>query len=76
VPETWSEFNGSEWTLDNDTIGVAISAAPSLDDFNGFYDADGVFFGASDTFAQWGGFVEFLDIYTEGYKESCQFDGL
>jgi hypothetical protein len=56
-------------------LGVAISAAPSLVDFNGFYDAPGIFFGASNTLAKWGGYIQFLDIYTEDYKGGCTLDG-
>jgi serine protease Do len=75
VPETWIDVNGSEWTYDDEVIGVAISAAPSLADFDAFADVPGVFFGASDTFAKWGGYVEFLDAYTQTYREICDFDG-
>jgi serine protease Do len=75
VPDYWTDFNGGQWTLEDEVIGVAISAAPSLADFNGFYDAPGMFFGASNTFAKWGGYIQFLDIYTEDYKGGCTLDG-
>jgi serine protease Do len=75
VPEYWTDFNGGNWTLDEEGIGVAISAAPSLDDYNNYYDAPGVFFGASNTFAKWGGYVQFLDIYSQDYKGGCSYDG-
>ena len=75
VPDTWTDFNGTTWTFDDQTIGVAISAAPSLSDFDNYYDAEGVFFGASDTFAQIGGYVEFLDYYTGLYTGDCTRDG-
>jgi serine protease Do len=75
VPDTWTEVNGSTWTFDDQDIGVAISAAPSLSDFDSYYDAEGVFFGASDTFAQIGGYVEFLDYYTGAYSGDCKLDG-
>jgi hypothetical protein len=75
VPDYWTDFDGSEWILDDEAIGVAISAAPNLQDFYDYYDADGLFFGASDTFAQWGGYVQFLDIYSEEYQSGCDFDG-
>lgn len=75
VPDYWTDYNGGEWTLDGDIIGVAISAAPSLDDFNDYWDAEGMFFGASDTFAEWGGYIQFLDIYSETYKSGCDYNG-
>lgn len=75
VPDYWTDVNGGQWTLDGNVIGVAISAAPSLSDFYNYWDAEGMFFGASDTFAQWGGYVQFLDIYTSDYKNGCKFDG-
>lgn len=77
VPDTWVDYNGGQWTpfSDSGPIGVAISAAPSLSDFNSYWDSPGMFFGASDTFAQWGGYIQFLDYYTENYKSNCKLDG-
>jgi serine protease Do len=75
IPDTWIDINGSNWMFDEQNIGVAISAAPSLSDFENYYDAEGVFFGASDTFAQIGGYVEFLDYYTDAYRGDCTLDG-
>jgi len=76
VPDTWTDVIGSAWTYDGQDIGLAISAAPNLADFQGYYNAEGVFFGASDTFAQIGGYVEFLDFYTvDSYKVDCRFEG-
>jgi serine protease Do len=75
VPETWVDINGSNWTFDGQEIGVAIAAAPSISDFQNYYNAEGLFFGASDTFAQIGGYVEFLDYYTDAYSGDCKLDG-
>ena len=75
VPETWLDFNGTEWTYEGEVIGVAISAAPSLTDFDNYYDAPGLFYGASDTFAKWGGYVQFLDWATDIYRDGCKSDG-
>ncbi len=50
VPTTWNDLNGNTWTDDNDQeIGPAIAAAPSLDDYYETWDSPGVFFGASRT---------------------------
>lgn len=75
VPDYWTDFNGSAWTYEGTEIGVAISAAPSLSDFSDYYNAEGVFFGASDTFAQIGGYIEFLDYYTDAYRGDCDYAG-
>ena len=75
VPDYWTDFNGGSWIYEDTDIGVAISTAPSLSDFYEAYDAEGVFFGASDTFAQVGGYIEFLDYYTDTYRGDCKFEG-
>ncbi len=75
IPDTWIDLYGGTWTYEDQQIGVAISAAPSLSDFNSYYDAEGLFFGASDTFAQIGGYVQFLDYYTGDYSGECTLDG-
>lgn len=75
VPDYWTEVNGTTWTYDDEDIGVAISAAPSLSDFQKIFNAEGVFFGASDRFAQIGGYVEFLDFYTGAYRADCKLVG-
>jgi len=77
IPDYWTEVNGTSWIFgeENEEIGVALSAAPSLADFQDYFNAEGIFFGASDTFAKWGGYVEFLDAYTEAYRSDCTLVG-
>jgi serine protease Do len=75
VPGDWTDYNGGQWTYDGEVIGVAISAAPNLDDYNNYWDASGLFFGASDTFARFGGYVQFLDYYTSDYRSGCTLGG-
>jgi hypothetical protein len=75
VPDTWLDFDGSEWVYDGKTIGVAISASPDLEVYSWNKNMPGLFFGASDTFAQWGGVIQFLDIYTPWYRKACNYDG-
>lgn len=78
IPSYWVEGDGSAWIYGSDEIGVAISAAPILQDFNDYYNAEGVFFGASPTFAQYGGYVQFLDAYTGpdlfNYRGDCAYN--
>ncbi len=73
LPETWSDINGSTWTYKGLDIGFAISAAPNLSEFQNNFDAEGIFFGASGTFAQVIGHIELLDYYTTAYSENCVF---
>ena len=77
VPDYWLDVNGGEWefTDTGESIGYAISAAPNLDDFNSYYDAEGMFFGASDTFATIGGYVQFLDVYSDDFRGGCTLVG-
>jgi hypothetical protein len=75
VPDYWADVNGGIWSYQGKDIGVAISAAPILDDFRNSLEAEGVFFGASPTYAQYVGSTELLDIYTIPYRESCDLVG-
>ena len=77
VPNYWTEFNGGTWTYNGRDIGVAISAAPNLSDFkdNNFFNVEGLFFGASGTFAQIIGHIELLDYYTMAYRGNCKYIG-
>ena len=71
VPSSWKEVNGSTWTYDGKEIGVALSAAPNLDEFHNSYHAEGMFFGTSKTYAQYKGSIELLDIFTTAYLDAC-----
>jgi len=75
VPNYWTDFNGGSWTFDDEVIGVAINAAPNLADFQVSYNVEGIFFGASNEFAKYGGYVQFLDYYTGTYSDNCTLDG-
>ncbi len=73
VPVEWSDVNGASWTVDEQSVGVALSAAPSIDDFYGSWTTPGVFFGASRTL---------LDSYDEAtllddtsFEGTCEYDG-
>jgi hypothetical protein len=75
VPDYWTDVNGGTWTYEGEDIGVALSAAPSLSDFQNYFDAEGIFFGASGTFAQIIGHIELLDYYTMAYRGNCKYIG-
>jgi hypothetical protein len=75
LPTTWSDINGGTWTYNGRDIGVAISAAPDLEAFRNSFRSEGVFFGASGTFAQIIGHIELLDYYTMAYRDNCTYIG-
>ncbi len=75
IPDDWSDVNGGMWTYEGVDIGVAISAAPNLEDFHNSYKSEGLFFGASTSYAQYVGSIELLDIYTPAYLEACDLVG-
>jgi serine protease Do len=77
VPTDWQEVDGSSWTYNSVPIGVAITAAPSIQDWNNSYAVPGAFFGASNEFAKYGGYIQFLDFYTGpngfDYRGNCTY---
>ena len=75
VPGDWVDYNGEQWVFGGEVIGVAISAAPSISDFENYWDVPGLFFGASDTFARYGGYIEFLDAYSQDFRGGCTLAG-
>ncbi len=75
IPNGWGDVNGGMWTLKGNDIGVALSAAPDLDKFHNSFNAEGLFFGASKSYAQFVGSIELLDIYTPAYRDACNLVG-
>ena len=70
IPSTWNDIDGSPWVLDGEEIGVALSAAPSLDAWASTWTTPGMFFGASPQLAEWYSADEILDLY--GFAGSCE----
>ena len=77
VPTDWTDINGSSWMYNGAAIGVSITSAPSVENFDTSFLAPGVFFGASSEFAKYGGYIQFLDYYTgpDGfdYRGNCTY---
>lgn len=71
IPTAWREVDGSAWTLDGEVIGLSITAAPSIADFNNTWTMPGVFFGATDEFDLT--VDELVDAFD--YGDSCGYDG-
>ena len=74
VPTEWGEVDGSYWTDGVDVIGSAISASADLDGFLYTWNESGVFFGASDELAKFGGFVQLLDITRDDFSTDCKLE--
>ncbi|MBE0409392.1 MAG: serine protease [Anaerolineales bacterium] len=75
IPIEWDQVDGSSWTDGVDVIGSAISASGDLDGFLYTWDESGVFFGASDELAKFGGFVQLLDITRDDFTSDCKLEG-
>jgi serine protease Do len=73
VPVEWSDVNGAQWTVDDQPVGTALSAAPSLDDFYGTWTTPGVFFGASRTLLD--SFDEAGLLDDTSFEGTCEYDG-
>lgn len=71
IPSAWVDINGSEWVENDNPIGVAVSAAPNLDDFWDTWGTPGMFFGASATLNQTTD--EMLDEFQ--FTNSCTYEG-
>ncbi|HSN75447.1 MAG TPA: trypsin-like peptidase domain-containing protein [Anaerolineae bacterium] len=70
VPVEWSDVDGSAWLLDGEEIGLSLTAATSVADFNNTWDTPGAFFGVSDQFDLTTD--ELLDSFD--YSDDCTYD--
>lgn len=73
VPVEWSDINRDQWVRDGQAIGIALSAAPNLSDFNGGWTTPGFFFGASSTAIENYDVAGFLDTIT--FEGTCEYEG-
>jgi serine protease Do len=72
VPESWSDVVSNDWEIDGDPIGIALSAAPSVQDFNDTWETAGVFIGVSEDIASSFTVGEVLDVFD--FAEDCTYD--
>lgn len=73
VPTAWSDVVGSSWSMDDETVGIAVSAAPDRDAFLNTWTTPGVFFGASEILITRMNEDQMLDDFT--FNNSCTYDG-
>ncbi|MFO7537940.1 MAG: trypsin-like peptidase domain-containing protein [Chloroflexota bacterium] len=71
IPVDWADVDGSPWTLEGEVIGLSVTAAPNINDFNNSWTTPGVFFGASEEFVL--PTNELLDLFD--FADSCQYSG-
>ncbi|MDD2523042.1 MAG: trypsin-like peptidase domain-containing protein [Anaerolineaceae bacterium] len=72
VPAAWAQVDGSIWADETTVYGASISAAADLEGFTYGYYEPGIFYAASDEIAQFGGYVQLLDIYRDSYMQDCE----
>lgn len=72
VPTAWAEVDGAAWTMGGTPVGVAITAAPSIEGFQSTWTTPGMFFGASrDMIASYDepGILDSID-----FSDACAYD--
>ncbi len=75
VPVEWSEVDGRPWVDGGEVIGSSIYASADIDGFLSTWNEPGLIFNVSDDLARLGGYIQLLDIITEGFTDACKFDG-
>ena len=72
TPESWTDVVSEDWLIDGDPIGVSLSIAPDVQEFNDTWDTPGVFIGVSDQLADAFTVDEVLDVFD--FAENCTYD--
>lgn len=72
TPETWTDVVSEDWLIDGDKIGVALSVAPDVQEFNDTWDTPGVFIGVSEELAGAFKVGEVLDVFD--FADNCTYD--
>lgn len=70
IPAEWGDVSGDPWMLEDEQLGFAVVAAPSLDAYYNTWSTPGVFFGATDQLNL--SITELLDAYN--FSEWCTYD--
>lgn len=73
IPVEWTDIYGGYWEDGGDTIGSGITAAADIDAYLNSWTESGVFFGASDDLARYGGYVNLLDIRRGDLMDDCKY---
>ena len=74
APSSWTDVDGSPWTLQEGTA-ASLMIAPDLQAFDNF-QGPGIWVTASEDFAKYVGHVQMLDFFKNNlYKDLCKYDG-
>ncbi len=69
VPKSWTDVEESEWAIDDEAVGVKLTATPSLDDFYSDWGVPGLVLSYSESLPEEMTVEELLD--TIDYSEVC-----
>ena len=70
VPDTWTDVEETEWTMDDEAVGTKLAAAPNLEDFYADWGIPGVVLSYSESLPQEMTAEELLD--TIDYSDTCE----
>ena len=70
VPDTWTDVEETEWTMDDEAVGTKLAAAPNLEDFYVDWGIPGVVLSYSESLPQEMTAEELLD--TIDYSDTCE----
>lgn len=72
VPEGWSDVLSDDWIVDDTTLGISISAAPDLEEFNSSWNTPGMFMGVSNDLSTTFTPDELLDLFK--WDDDCTYN--
>lgn len=73
VPEEWSDVQESEWTIDDEAVGIQLLASPDAEAFYKSWETPGVLFSVSESLAGTSSPEDLLD--NIDYSEACKTHG-
>jgi serine protease Do len=72
VPESWADVVSADWEVDDTgPIGVSLTAAPDVEEFNDRWDVPGIFIGVSEEVAELTP-TEAVDLFD--FADTCTYD--
>ncbi len=72
VPKAWSAVSSGDWLLNDEKVGLSLTAAPDLKAYNDGWTTPGIFFGVSTELAKDLDLEKFLDSWD--YSKDCTYD--
>ncbi|MFN2483564.1 MAG: hypothetical protein ABR509_01325 [Candidatus Limnocylindria bacterium] len=73
VPDSWTDTRSGGWTLNDEPVGLSLTASTDIDDWYATYDVDGVLFAASRSITDEYDPETLLDEYD--LSGDCTYDG-